>query len=184
MEWQTDRPSAKIQMIIPNFLFSEWGCLTSAVQWSILWARGLSGEHGIIAKTQCTNPQDSVAALHSDATHLLMCLWCKTLCPDLVSSRLGWNLPCVANTVGCWQVAQVWAIGRLLGRSSMSCYCGATVSHGSACSMWLWRTNLWMHYSNLEASYDVNLHLWAPHMLCDIQDLHIDSVHSFNMRLW
>lgn len=78
----------------------------------------------ICSKNTSANPQDSVADLHCDAAHLLMRLWWKMLCADFVSSRLEWNLPCVANTVGCWQAAHVWDIGRgvrLLGRSCMIC---------------------------------------------------------------
>ncbi len=114
----------------------------------------------ICSKSTSANPQDSVADLHCDAAHLLMRLWWKMLCADFLSSRLEWNLPCVANTVGCWRAAQVWDIGRgvrLLGRSCMICYSRATMSHGSGCSMWLWRTIALpkAQWQYLEASYDV-----------------------------
>ena len=150
-------PSAKIQMIPPNFSVFRTGCFTSAVQQSILWAWGGSRRVRLCSKNTSTTLQDSVSDLHCDAPHLLMCLWWKTLCADFVSSHLEWNLACVANTVGCWQAAQVWAIGRgarLLGRSCMIRYCGAAMSHGSGCSMWLWRTIAlpsaqWQYYEAL-----------------------------------
>lgn len=104
---------------------------------------GLQGKKGFVAKTQVLTHR-TVWQISSEAAHLLMCLWWKMLCADFVSSRLEWGLPCVANTVGCWQAAQVWDIGRgvrLWRRSCMIFYCRVTMSHGSGCcSMWLWRT--------------------------------------------
>lgn len=134
------RPSAKIQMIPPNFSIFRMGCLTSAVQQSILWA---TWEVRICNRTQML----TYRTVLQTSTVTLPTFWCacdgKMLCAYFVSSRLGWSLPCVANTVGCWQAAHEWDIGRgvtLRARSGMICDCGAAMSHGSACSMWLGRT--------------------------------------------
>lgn len=151
------RPSAKIQMIPPNFSVFRTGLLHICSAAEHIVSLGGFRRVRLCSNNTSTALQDSVADLHCDAPHLLMCLWWKTLCADFVSSRLEWNLACVANTVGCWQAAQVWAIGRgarLLGRSCMIRYCRATMSHRSGCSMWLWRTislfnAQWQYYEAL-----------------------------------
>lgn len=151
-------PLAKIQMMPPICFVFRIGSFTSAVQQSILWAWGFSGAQICWEKKKDTNPQDSVADPCCDAAHLLMCLWWKTQSAGFVSSRLEWNLPCVANTVGCWHAAQVWdngREGRLRGRSYMiCCFCGTAMSHGLCLSMWLWRMNTlldaqWQYWSLL-----------------------------------
>lgn len=148
------RPSAKIQMIPPNFSVFRMRCFTSAVQQSILWVWGVLGGYRFVTKTQVLTNRTAWQISTVIAAHLLMSLWWKMLCADFVLSHLEWSLPCVATTVGCWQAAQVWDIGRgvrLLGRSCMICI-RATVSHGSGCSMWLWRTTAllinaqWWHF--------------------------------------
>lgn len=136
-------PPAKILKDPPNVSIFQIGRFTSAVQHgSTLWAFEASGAAYRYAETASSNPQDEQISTVMLPTFSCACDG-KLLRADFVSSRLKWTLPCVAKTVGCWQAAQVWDIGRgvrLLGRSRMIGYFRAAMSHGSSCSMWLWRT--------------------------------------------
>lgn len=122
-----------------------------------------------------------------------MSLWWKMLCADFVLSHLEWSLPCVANTVGCWQAAQVWDIGRgvrLLERSCMICYIGDIVSHGSGCSMWLWRMTAllinaqWRHFEGSVSMMSL-LCTCGRHTCYGIYKMWIEIVYIWlKMNLW